>query len=137
MTTRDPTRAGRVHLLVRDAGLRGALTHVLADAHWGVESRANVAELLQAARDTGELAILDWTLAGGLLADEHRPELVELAQRIRLVLLVPDAWRRHLSAADLGVAALVPKGWAADDLLPTLQAIANVGGEPGEVAARS
>jgi DNA-binding NarL/FixJ family response regulator len=133
----SPSRAGRAHLLVRDHALRAALAQVLADAHWGIEPHARLAELLQATQTTGELAILDWTMADGLLADEHRRDLIELGQRIRLVLLVPDAWLRHLSAADLGVAALVPKAWAADDLLPTLEAIAGVDAMPAEVAARN
>ena len=137
MTAEDATHAGRAHLLVRDHGLRAALARVLANAHWGVEPRTSVAELLGAAQTPGELAILDWTMANGLLADEHRGDLVELGHRVRLVLLVPDAWLRHLSAADLGVAALVPKGWAADDLLATLEAIASVDGTPAGAATRS
>ena len=115
--------AWRVHLVVRDARLRGMLSRVLSDAGWWVDARANLRELSDGIAASGDLAVLDWTMAAGLLTEEHRQDLKRFTQRIPLVVLVPEGWLRQIRAEDLGVAALVPKGWATEALLPALEAL--------------
>lgn len=117
----------RVHLLVRDARLRGMLTRALSDAGWCVGAQTTLRDLWNGTEATGGVAVLDWTMAGGLLNEEHRQDLSRVTRRIPLVVLVPEAWLRQMSAADFGVAALVPKGWAAVALLPVLEELVGEG----------
>jgi hypothetical protein len=119
-----------VHLLVRDARLGAMLTRVLTDAGWRVDAEPSLPYLWTGVEATGGLAVLDWTMADGLLSEEHRRDLSRLARRIPLVVLVPEGWLRRMSAEDFGVAALVPKGWATEALLPALEELVGEGGRP-------
>lgn len=113
---------------MRDARLGGMLARVLTDAGWRVEAEPSLPRLWNGVEATGGLAVLDWTMADGLLSEEHRHDLGRLTRRIPLVVLVPEGWLRQLSAEDYGVAALVPKGWATEALLPVLEELVAEGG---------
>jgi FixJ family two-component response regulator len=114
----------RVHVLVRAGTLRATLTQTLSAAHYQMEFHSNVHELWTAAVDDGSaVALLDWTLAEGLLNEERRHDLAQLTRRIQLVVLVPDAWLRHLSAEDVGAAALVAKAAGSEVLLQVLREV--------------
>jgi DNA-binding response OmpR family regulator len=128
MIGESQTYARRVHLVVRDARLRAIITRVLSDGGWWVDAEANVRQLWSSIEGTSGVAVLDWTMADGLLTDEHRHDLSRLTRRIPLVVLVPEKWLRQMSAEDFGVAALVPKGWASEALLPTLEELISDGG---------
>ena len=67
------------------------------------------------------MALLDWTMAEGLLADEHRPGLRALAHLVPIVLMVPGRWARLLRAEDLGAAALLAKPFSVSELLAALE----------------
>jgi hypothetical protein len=125
--------ARQAHLVVRDSRLRALLARVLSEGSWSVVAETSVLQLSRSIEGSGGVAVLDWTMADGLLTDEHRCDLARLTRRIPLVVLVPEKWLRQMSAEDFGVAALVPKGWAAEALLPALEAIVGEGG----VALRS
>ena len=122
-----PQRTRQAHLLVRDPRLRALLARVLCDGGWGVVTEATLRHLCSGSEGTSGVAVLDWTMAAGLLTDEHRHDLAKLTRRIPLVVLVPEKWLRQMSAEDFGVAALVPKGWAAEALLPALEAVVSDG----------
>ena len=104
------------------------LSRVLSDAGWWVDSKPSLRELWSGIDASSDLAVLDWTIADGLLSGEHRHDLTRLTRRIRLVILVPEAWLRQMSAEDFGVAGLVSKGWATEALLPALEELVGEGG---------
>jgi hypothetical protein len=69
------------------------------------------------------VALVAWQCMEGLLAEEHRHRLVDLTQRLRLVLMVPRRWFGLLERTQLGtaLAGIVAKPFEADDLLHTLE----------------
>ena len=119
------TEARALHLLVRDRALRNALQAALSSHDWSVQHHSRLSDLWTAAHAPGGVAVLDWAVADGLLTEEHRHDLAQLSQRMQLIVLVPEAWLKYLSAEDLGVAALVPKAWAPRALLSALQTVAS------------
>lgn len=116
--------APRVLLLEPSAPLRSAVLAVLRSEQYEVQTCGSLEDLL--ARSDGHpatVALVAWQSMEGLLAEEHRNHLVELTQRIRLVLMVPRRWARLLERTDVAqtVAGLVAKPFEADELLQALQ----------------
>ena len=116
MTVAGPTR--RILLVLRDSRLRAALDVLLQGEGFDPVTCAGIASLTTAASgESDDIALVDWTMAEGLLAEEHRPGLRALARRVPMVLMVPCRWASLLSEEDLGIAALLPKPFDADTLL--------------------
>jgi DNA-binding response OmpR family regulator len=111
----------RVLLVIRDSRLRLGVAALLREAGIETVDCAGVAVLgAVAARTPGEVALLDWTVAEGLLAEEHRPGLRALGRLVPIVLLVPRRWCGLLDPADLGV-VLLAKPFDAETLLAALR----------------
>jgi DNA-binding response OmpR family regulator len=120
--TQEPSR-GRVLLLEPNAALRSAILTVLAAERYEAEAVDCLDDVLAraiAAQHT--VALVAWQSMEGLLAEEHRHDLVELSRKLRLVLMVPRRWARLLEATDLpsSVAAMVAKPFEADELIEKL-----------------
>jgi DNA-binding response OmpR family regulator len=116
--------ATRVLLVEPNAALRSAIVTVLDAEHYQVEPCDSLEQVLVRTGDPSRvIALVAWQSMEGLLAEHHRHRLVELTQRLRLVLMVPRRWARLLERSDLGVAVagLVPKPFDADELLGTLK----------------
>ncbi len=106
-------------LLLNDPSLRRLLRLLLPTEGWSVEAAASLAEARERARSGGVL-LADWGRLDGLMAEERRSELSALAGEVPLVVVVPGFWSRYLSAADLGIAALLPKPFGAVELMAAL-----------------
>jgi DNA-binding NtrC family response regulator len=120
VTVAGPIR--RILLVLRDSRLRAALDVLLQGEGFEPVTCAGIASLTTAAcGESDEIALVDWTMAEGLLAEEHRPGLRALARRVPMVLIVPCRWASLLSEEDLGVAALLPKPFDADALLAAVR----------------
>ena len=119
MTFAGPTPC--ILLVVRDARLRAGLDALLRDEGFEPVVCPGIASLATRSGDSDEIVLLDWTMAGGLLADEQRPGLLALARRVPIVLMVPSRWASLISEEDLGIAALLPKPFNADALLAALR----------------
>lgn len=114
----------RVLLVEPNAALRSAIVDVLSAEHYRVEACDSLEEVLRSAHGhDSDVALVAWQRMDGLLAEEHKHHLAELTQRLRLVLMVPRGWARVLESADLGVAALVPKPFNAEELVLTLRRV--------------
>ncbi len=114
----------RVLLVEPNYQLRAAILSVLGAEHYAVETRASLEQIMCHA-DDGQptIALVAWQSMNGLLAEEQRHMLKELAQRVRLVVMVPRSWARLLESTDLAsvVAGLVAKPVEADELLAKLE----------------
>jgi DNA-binding response OmpR family regulator len=118
------TNTPRVLLLEPNAPLRNALQAVLSAEHFDVQTCSSLEQvLLHADGHAATVALVAWQSMEGLLAEEHRHNLTELTQRIRLVLMVPRRWAKLLERTDVArtVAGLVAKPFEADELLQALQ----------------
>ncbi|MBV9170385.1 MAG: response regulator transcription factor [Chloroflexi bacterium] len=114
--------SGRVLLLEPNAALRSAIVDVLAAEQYDVERCDSLDEVLESCGGSDcNVALVAWQRMDGLLAEEHRDHLAELTRRLRLILMVPRAWARMLEVNELGVAALVPKPFDADELIGTVR----------------
>jgi DNA-binding response OmpR family regulator len=116
--------APRVLLIEPNAALRSALVTVLDAEHYQVEPCQSLEQVLvRTAEASPVIALVAWQSMEGLLAEEHRHHLVDLSNRLRLVLMVPRRWLRLLERTDLGVAVagLVPKPVEAEELLGALK----------------
>jgi DNA-binding response OmpR family regulator len=111
-----------VLLVEPNAALRSAIVDVLASENFLVDRCESLEDVVGRARGRdGEVALVAWQSMQGLLAEEHHHSLSELTRRLRLVLMVPRRWARMLDETELGVAALVPKPFGADELLLSLR----------------
>jgi len=118
------TTTPRVLLLEPNAPLRTAVQTVLIAEHYEVTTCSSLEQILaQTDGHPATVALVAWQSMEGLLAEEHRHHLVELTQRIRLVLMVPRRWAKLLERTDVAdtVAGLVAKPFEADELLLALQ----------------
>lgn len=115
---------GHVLLLIRHIGTRNATVRSLQENDWAVHVVSSLVDVLKPPADNEmpSAAILDWSLLNGLLLEARRAELVELSEKIPLVLLVPQNWLRFLSAQQTGSAALLPKPFEADELFQAIEA---------------
>ncbi len=75
-----------------------------------------------AASEPPPMALIAWQAMEGMLADAHRHHLVQLTDRLRLVLMVPRRWKRLLEQSDLDFVGMVAKPFDADELLEALRA---------------
>jgi DNA-binding NarL/FixJ family response regulator len=114
-------RGLRVLVVVRDARLGAAIGATLRQHGAEVVACASVAALGAAvSHQPREVGLLDWSMADGLLTEEHRGDLHHLGRLVPIVLLVPSRWARLLSAEEFGVARVLPKSSGADALLEAL-----------------
>ena len=116
--------ATRVLLLEPNSSLRSAIQTILAAEEYHVEPCDSLEQLLiRAQHPDGTIALAAWQSMQGLLAEEHRNDLVKLTDRLRLVLMVPRRWARLLESTDLreAVAGMVAKPFEAEELLNALR----------------
>ena len=112
----------RILMVLRDSRLRAALDILLRGEGFEPVTCTGIASLTTAASgESDEIALVDWTMAEGLLAEEHRPGLRALGRRVPMVIMVPCRWASLLSEEDLGIAALLPKPFDADTLLAAVR----------------
>ena len=120
------TRASRTRVLLLEpnASLRTAIETILAAEEYNVEPCESLQQLIVLGQhSTRTVALAAWQSMEGLLAEEHRPDLVQLTRRLRLVLMVPRRWARLLETTDLheAVAGMVAKPFEAEELLSALR----------------
>lgn len=121
----------RVLLLEPNASLRSAIQTILAAEEYHVEPCDSLEQLMVLGQHSPQtVALAAWQSMEGLLAEEHRHDLVELTQRLRIVLMVPRRWARLLESTDLrgAVAGMVAKPFEADELLIALRAALSIPG---------
>jgi DNA-binding response OmpR family regulator len=107
-----------VFVLEPKPDLRHALEDLLSAEGYGVEACESLQDLLARSTTTRcDLALTAWQCLQGLLAEEHRHDLVQLSSRIPLVIMVPRSWLRVLQPLDLAVRGLLAKPFDADKLL--------------------
>jgi len=97
---------------------------ILSAEGFEVQRVDSLDEALACARSADQtVAVVAWQSMDGLLAEERRHNLKELARRLRLVVMVPRRWARLLHATDLpqtGI-ALVAKPFEADELISQIE----------------
>jgi FixJ family two-component response regulator len=123
MPCTDEPLSDRVLVLEPNATLRSAIVTVLTAEHYSVEAHASLEQVVAAADGNHDaVCLIAWQSMRGLLAEEHRRELVDLASRVRLVVMVPRAWARLLESTEVTriLAGLVAKPFEADELLNVL-----------------
>jgi len=114
----------RVLLLEPNAALRAAIATILCAERYRVDVVESLEQLLaESAPFESTVALVAWQGMQGLLAEERRADLRDVARRVRLVVMVPRPWWRLLQATDLSriVTGLIAKPFEADELLATLQ----------------
>ena len=128
---------GRVLLLETNSPLRSAIITLLTAERFEVQRVESLDEALSVAMSAERtVALVAWQSMEGLLAEEHREHLMELARQLRLVIMVPRRWARLLEATDLPMCgvALVAKPFEADELI---QYIETALGQPLELDAHA
>jgi len=113
-----------VLLLEPNSAVRRALDELLTLENYQVmlcESFEQVM-LSATAADSYPVALVAWQCMQGLLSDEHRHHLVQITNRLQLVVMVPRHWKRLLEQSDLGFVHMVAKPFDADELLEALSA---------------
>jgi CheY-like chemotaxis protein len=111
-----------VVLLEPNATLREAIAEVLTSENYTVEACQSLDEVIARSRGEHEIALVAWQSMERLLADEHRPALLALTKRLRLLLMVPRRWKRLVDQSDLGFVGTLSKPFGADDLLFSIAA---------------
>lgn len=114
----------RVLLLEPNVALRSAITTILGAERYEVDVVESLEQLLEeSAPFDSTVALVAWQGMQGLLAEERRSDLKDVARRIRLVVMVPRPWWRLLEGTDLtrAVMGLIAKPFEADELLATVQ----------------
>lgn len=114
----------RVLIVEPNIALRSAIETVLTAQDLTVEVCGTLQQLLvRSEATTPAVALVAWQAMDGLLAEEHRPDLLDLSKRFRLVVMVPRRWLKLLENTDLGVsiAAMIPKPIEADQLIETVE----------------
>jgi DNA-binding NarL/FixJ family response regulator len=115
----------RVLVVVRDARLRRAVDAALGACRVQVVHCASIDSVGGSlAGALGEVVLLDWSKAGGLLTDERRADMRQLGRQTPIVLLVPERWTRLVTAQELGVARLLSKNSGMVGLLEALMSAA-------------
>ena len=108
----------RVFLLEPKADLRRALEEVLRAEGYGVEPCDSLQGLVERnAADGCDLALTAWQSLQGLLADERRRDLAQLAAHMPMVIMLPRSWLKVLQPLDLPVRGLLAKPFDAEELL--------------------
>src|SRR4051812_46926149 len=83
-----------------------------------VQACASLGDLWSAAkRVPSSVALVDWQRIGGLLSEEHRHDLSLIDRVVPLVLVLDGGVAGHMSAADLGVTAVVDRPMGDGELL--------------------
>jgi DNA-binding response OmpR family regulator len=113
-----------VVLLEPNVGLRRAIHELLTTEDFEVLDCTSLEQVMQyaAVGEPRRVALVAWQSMEGMLADEHRHHLVQLTQRLPLVLMVPRRWKRLLEGSDLDFVGMVAKPFGADELLDTVRA---------------
>jgi DNA-binding response OmpR family regulator len=109
-----------VLLLEPNVALRSAVVALLSAEGYDVRPCSSFEQvLMQASEAAPPLALVAWQSMNGLLAEEHRCHLRQVARRLRLVLMVPRRWARLLEQTDIAMAVtgLIAKPFEADELL--------------------
>jgi FixJ family two-component response regulator len=107
-----------VFLLEPKADLRHALEELLSAQGYLVVACDSLPDVLtRAAATRCDLALIAWQGMQGLLAEEHRHDLAELAERLPMVIMVPRSWFRFLQPPDIAVRGLLGRPFDAEELL--------------------
>jgi DNA-binding response OmpR family regulator len=124
MHTTEDTTARRVLVLEPNSALRSAILTVLAAERYLAVPCGSLEQVLaHAAGEVDTVALVAWQNLDGLLSDEHRHDLIEIARRLRLVVMVPRGWARLLETTDVAtiLAGLVAKPFEAEELLGAIR----------------
>ncbi len=130
---------GRVLLLEPNTALRSAVLTLLAAERFEAETVDSLDQALARAPSSDHtVALVAWQSMQGLLAEEQRHQLMEISQRLRLVVMVPRRWARLLDATDLRscVTALIAKPFQADELIDTLAGALQKTPEPNALTSK-
>jgi DNA-binding response OmpR family regulator len=115
-------RVSRVLLIEPNASLRHAIEDVLGAENYEVVPCDSLDQVLTLVHEhTPEVVLVAWQSMGGLLAEEHRHNLLQLAGRLRLIVMVPRRWMRLLDESEYGLAGMIAKPFEADELLAVLR----------------
>jgi DNA-binding response OmpR family regulator len=116
--------SARVLLLEPNSALRHALLELLTVENFAVVECESLEHVSQqaASAEPPYLSLIAWQAMEGMLADEHRHDLLQLNDRLHLVLMVPRRWKRLLEQTDLDFVGMVAKPFDADELLSALSA---------------
>ena len=116
----------RALLLEDDIALRDLLIDAFSGEGFDVRACESFAEVLDAAvRAEGDIVVADfWGGGQRTLPDSDRQEIRELCSYLPVVLLTGRTWAADTTADELGARALIRKPFDLDDLLRTIDRIA-------------
>jgi DNA-binding response OmpR family regulator len=106
-----------------DATLLWLLCEVLEGEGFAVVACTSLLEVHQAAVRGAALAIVDtWGPGHSVLCEPEREQIRALARLVPTVLVSGRAWTARMSAAELGLVALLPKPFDVEALLDIVRA---------------
>lgn len=124
--------APRIYLFEDDDGLRDVLVELLGEElDADIQACRTMAELQEQCRiQAPDLIVADfWGSSHLTLADSERSSISDLAAIAPVVLVSARNWMLNESAADLGVAALIPKPLDVSGFLEVLRSALEIQGE--------
>jgi DNA-binding response OmpR family regulator len=114
-----------------DASVLGLLQDAFESEGFAVVVCRSVVELHQAAVRGASLAIVDsWGTDHVTLGEPERQQIMTLARLVPTVLVSGRAWTARVSAAELGLAALLPKPFELEALLDIARALQQSNSQP-------
>jgi DNA-binding response OmpR family regulator len=113
-----PTPSAHVLVVEPNVALRSEIVELLRSEQYEVQVCDSLDQVVRVAADSRcDVALVAWPSMGGLLAEEHRHDLVEYVRRLHLVIMVGPGWAKWLDAEDLGGAHILEKPFDGNELL--------------------
>ena len=126
----SPERGITLRVLVSDRVWQGLMDH-LPQAGIGLIRCQSARELLTDP-GPGEVALLDWARADGLLSAEHVDDFRQLCDGLPVILLAPRAWAASLRQGELPVAAIQASPIELHALVERVRSVASSSGSAGD-----